>query len=191
MKNKLKIISLNVNGLNDSDKRSKVFHWLKSLHADIILLQDPRCAPHSISWWAQQWQFPSIWSYRNAILLNSATGTIQSNNLPSHSTLLLGHITLDNNSTTSTRLYLPPSKPTNPSSYYPYSTRKSPIFNTSPWRRCQYYLRPCTRSLPSPKLLHLKPMASFTGKTPALEFRRSPSAPYFTPWPILALVISK
>ena len=38
--NTMRLVSLNVNGLKDTEKRSRVFRWLKSLNVHIIYLQE-------------------------------------------------------------------------------------------------------------------------------------------------------
>ena len=61
--NKLKIISLNVKGMNKEQKRRKLIKWLHQEHYDIILLQETKCPNQQI---ANKWifgqHFQSIWS---------------------------------------------------------------------------------------------------------------------------------
>ena len=47
MASKLKVVSLNVRGLNNNQKRRKIFLWLRDLKFDIILLQETFCTSKS------------------------------------------------------------------------------------------------------------------------------------------------
>ena len=59
----LKLISLNIRGLNDDTKRNKVFCWLRQCDADVILLQETHCGSEKDLWrWNRQWGGTSYWS---------------------------------------------------------------------------------------------------------------------------------
>jgi len=73
-KNKKKILSvitLNVKGLSDQNKRHSTLLslWLHS--ADIILLQETNITPSQIPFIQSQWLLPSFWNYYTAILINN------------------------------------------------------------------------------------------------------------------------
>ena len=64
MDDKLRICSLNVNGLRDYRKRSKIFTWLRMKNFDIIFLQETHCAKYSESkLWEKEWGGTSFWSF--------------------------------------------------------------------------------------------------------------------------------
>src|SRR5271165_1260976 len=74
--NKISLLSLNINGLCDQSKRLLVFRWLKTLSFSIILLQDVHFSATDLILWNQQWGYPAIWSYYNAILLTNPSMTL-------------------------------------------------------------------------------------------------------------------
>ena len=74
--NKISLLSLNINGLRDQSKRLLVFRWLKTLSFSIILLQDVHFSATDLILWNQQWGYPAIWSYYNAILLTNPSMTL-------------------------------------------------------------------------------------------------------------------
>jgi len=52
----LKVVTLNVQGINDNMKRRALFQWLKLLQADIILLTETHLALESkIPFWRKGW----------------------------------------------------------------------------------------------------------------------------------------
>ena len=71
--NKISVLSLNINGLRDQQKRLLVFRWLKTLSFSIIFLQDVHFTELDLNLWNQQWGYPVIWSYYNAILLTKSS----------------------------------------------------------------------------------------------------------------------
>ena len=58
----LKIITFNCQGLQKDAKRGKVFHWLKELGADIILLQETHCCINTIKGWLSEWKGHILYS---------------------------------------------------------------------------------------------------------------------------------
>jgi exonuclease III len=68
MKSHLDILSLNINGLRDNERRKRVFSWLKNLSYDIILLQDIHYEENDDTLWSLEWGLPALWSPHNAIL---------------------------------------------------------------------------------------------------------------------------
>ena len=76
MKEQLYYMSLNVNGLGNSDKRRKIFKWIKNQHLDIIFLQDTRMSEDDKGDWQDQWGLPGIWRRHTAILGGSADVSI-------------------------------------------------------------------------------------------------------------------
>lgn len=47
----LTIKTINVNGLNDSQKRNKIFNWLKSHKTDITLIQEIHSTHNATTEW--------------------------------------------------------------------------------------------------------------------------------------------
>ena len=70
--NTIRLLSLNVNGLKDTDKRNQVFRWLKSLNVHIICLQETNFDLSDQQLWEQQWGKQCIFNSFNAILVNSS-----------------------------------------------------------------------------------------------------------------------
>ena len=58
----LKLLSLNVNGMQNPQKRQVVLTWLHNSKADIILLQQTHCSSNCESQWAHEWPGKSYWS---------------------------------------------------------------------------------------------------------------------------------
>ena len=52
---KLNIISLNVKGINDIEKRLSVFNWLKNKNTDICLLQETHSTKNEEKHWCKNW----------------------------------------------------------------------------------------------------------------------------------------
>ena len=60
----LKLLSLNVKGLRDDQKRSTLFHWFKQKNVDLILLQETHCENSSDKYiWGHEWEGDTFWSY--------------------------------------------------------------------------------------------------------------------------------
>lgn len=76
MLERIKFLSLNINGLRDPLKRSKIFKWLKSLKIQLIILQDIHFLPGDTTLWSQQWGLPVLWSSHNAILSTDQSFTL-------------------------------------------------------------------------------------------------------------------
>ena len=51
----LKIISLNIRGLNKTSKRRQVFRWLHQQKYDVIFLQETYSSPQTINLWESEW----------------------------------------------------------------------------------------------------------------------------------------
>src|SRR5947209_19747391 len=67
----LSVITLNVKGLSDNNKRYSTLLSLRSLSTDIILLQETNIAPSLVSFVQSQWFHPSFWNHYTAILINN------------------------------------------------------------------------------------------------------------------------
>ena len=52
----LKSVNLNVRGLNDQDKRCKVFQWLTDINSDVTFLQETFCTEKLVSNFNSNWQ---------------------------------------------------------------------------------------------------------------------------------------
>ena len=59
----LKILTFNCQGLQKAPKRTKVFHWLKKLNMDIILLQEAHCTLETKDNWLEEWKGNILFSY--------------------------------------------------------------------------------------------------------------------------------
>ena len=60
-KSESRLLSLNVNGLNDKSKRLKLFHWLKSMNTDIVLFQEIYSSKASKNEWKNDWGTKSLY----------------------------------------------------------------------------------------------------------------------------------
>src|ERR1035438_9907293 len=110
MLEKIKFLSLNINGLRDSQKRSNVFLWLKSLNVQLIFLQDIHFLPEDAVLWSQQWGLPALWSSHNAILLTDQSSSLSPLIVPSMpARVLLASISIPNitNSLNVGSIYVP------------------------------------------------------------------------------------
>ena len=59
----LKLISLNVNGMAEKPKRTKIFNFLRMLRADIYFLQETHNANQTDeNNWGNEWGGPTLWS---------------------------------------------------------------------------------------------------------------------------------
>src|SRR5947209_14298409 len=67
----LSVITLNVKGLSDNNKRYSTLLSLRSLSADIILLQETNITSSLVSFVQSQWFHPSFWNHYIAILINN------------------------------------------------------------------------------------------------------------------------
>ena len=64
MTNKLKIISLNVNGLGRHKKRTRIFNYLKNFNADIICIQETHGSNQGTTdRWTNEWEGQAFWSH--------------------------------------------------------------------------------------------------------------------------------
>lgn len=53
--NSFKIVSLNVKGLCNRQKRLSIFRWLKKIKSDISFIQEAHCSPDIESQWRREW----------------------------------------------------------------------------------------------------------------------------------------
>lgn len=67
----LKVISLNIRGINDLKKRRSVFRWLKRKGTDICFLQETYSTPSVVAYWKHQWSGQMFFSHGT----NHARGT--------------------------------------------------------------------------------------------------------------------
>ena len=58
---RLRILTLNVRGLVDNDKRSLVLNFVRDHNIDIACLQETH-AGDADTWWSKQWDGPSLWT---------------------------------------------------------------------------------------------------------------------------------
>ena len=61
-KGNLKIVSLNVRGLNNGMKRRKIFRYLKRQEADICLIQETFCTKRNEYMWSSEWGSKCLFS---------------------------------------------------------------------------------------------------------------------------------
>ena len=59
----LKILTFNCQGLQKAQKRAKVFHWLKTLNMDIIMLQETHCSLGTKDKWVEEWKGTILFSH--------------------------------------------------------------------------------------------------------------------------------
>ena len=52
----LKCFSLNVRGLNDTNKRKKVFNWLVDQNSDIVFMQETFCTEKLLPYFNSNWK---------------------------------------------------------------------------------------------------------------------------------------
>ena len=55
-KNNLICATINVRGLNDNEKRKRLFYWLKTKSFDVIFLQETFCTDNFTSTFNRDWQ---------------------------------------------------------------------------------------------------------------------------------------
>lgn len=51
----ISVVTYNVNGLRDSDKRRSIFNYLKATKSHIILLQETHSSPEIENIWSNEW----------------------------------------------------------------------------------------------------------------------------------------
>ncbi len=59
----LKIISLNVRGLNDTKKRKAVYQYLTKEKGDILFLQETYTSENDVNRWSHEWEGSSYYSH--------------------------------------------------------------------------------------------------------------------------------
>jgi len=72
----LKILTLNVAGMADPDKRALLFRFLRDHPAHVICLQEVH-APDDCDFWSVHWGGPASWNWNTAILLSPSLGKPQ------------------------------------------------------------------------------------------------------------------
>jgi len=65
------VITLNCKGMNQKEKREKIFNLLKAKHADIICLQETRTNPATSKLIEKLWHLKISWNSHTAILINN------------------------------------------------------------------------------------------------------------------------
>ena len=54
---------MNVRGINDKEKRNKLFYWLRRQKVDIVFLQETHCGNRASEYkWSKEWEAESYWS---------------------------------------------------------------------------------------------------------------------------------
>ena len=51
----ISIVSLNVDGIRDDDKRTQIFEYLRSLKHDFFLLQETHVQSEDVEAWSTEW----------------------------------------------------------------------------------------------------------------------------------------
>ena len=57
------VVSLNVKGIRDSEKRRKIFLWILKHGADrsVLFIQEAHCTPEIVTSWSKEWKAPSFY----------------------------------------------------------------------------------------------------------------------------------
>ena len=63
---KLKLLSVNVSGLNTDEKRKKLYSWLKHIGSDIILPQETHFVEENETTYDIGWKGKTFHSYSNS-----------------------------------------------------------------------------------------------------------------------------
>ena len=58
----LTITTININDLNSSQKRNKIFNWLKSQKIVITLIQETHSTHNTTTEWGKEWDGVSVWN---------------------------------------------------------------------------------------------------------------------------------
>ena len=56
------MVTLNVDGIRDDDKRAHIFEYLRSLKHDFFLFQETHVQTEDIEGWSAEWGGPSFWN---------------------------------------------------------------------------------------------------------------------------------
>src|SRR5690349_2693626 len=107
---RLTIITLNCRGLRDDTRRRKLFYHLRTLHADIICLQETHCSAADAHYWTSMWAGPAVWTKHVGVLLASSHSFVHSS---VHFTerLILATATVRGHTLTVANLYVPADDP--------------------------------------------------------------------------------
>ena len=73
----LKIASLNVRGIGNTNKRRETFNWLRTKQLSIYFLQEPHCTENKADQWRAEWGYRALFSSHSS---NSAGVCILFNN---------------------------------------------------------------------------------------------------------------
>ena len=63
MFNRVNIMSYNVRGLNDDEKRRQVLYWIKDKNPQIIMLQETHSCKNTEHLWFKEWDGDIIFSH--------------------------------------------------------------------------------------------------------------------------------
>ena len=75
-----KIVSLNVRGIRDEQKRKQIFAYMRNIHADIVVLQETHSVQEDVRLWKKQWGQDAYFSHSSTksggtcILINNNNG---------------------------------------------------------------------------------------------------------------------
>ena len=111
----LKIISVNVRGLNTYEKRIKVYDWLNDSQIDIAILQETHYVEKNVSKYDARWFGKSVHSFSDSTFSRGVSVLIRKDLdieiLNSHSSVdgrkLLLNVKFDNNICTIVNIYAP------------------------------------------------------------------------------------
>ena len=65
------IVILNCKGMNNNEKREKIFNILKAHHANIICLQETNTNINIANYLTKYWQLNTSWNFYTTILINN------------------------------------------------------------------------------------------------------------------------
>ena len=58
----LNVVSLNLRGLQNTNKRNKIFQYFKIKKYDVILLQETYSTQEGENKWKKEWEYPAFFS---------------------------------------------------------------------------------------------------------------------------------
>ena len=110
----IKVITLNVRGLLNANKRRKVFAWIKKQKCDITLLQETHCVKSKQDKFSRDWEgkssyavTPSPYSRGVGILFNPKLNVIVQSSHSLDGRSLLMNVEIDNKPLTIANFYAP------------------------------------------------------------------------------------
>ena len=112
---KIRIISLNVRGIGDAQKRDKLFAWFKQQQADVILMQEVHCTKKTVGKLRRAWNGKSFFSLTNsahsrgvAILLRKdLSAVVLNHSSDNHGRQLILNVELNNQTISLVNIYAP------------------------------------------------------------------------------------